>query len=138
MPTLTVGRCANSFEDCGSLLAAMGTDMSAFSQQCSGIEQTHVSRVVETAICTPILSCHNALGPLHCVDENEGGGATREQLQNCRHWASQDGRWTPSSDPCNDIGSLVTNGDFSTDDISAFLCNVKWRDFVDLLRFLSR
>ena len=111
------------YEDCSVLLAALGSDMSSFSTQCSSVDIGVAEQVIATAQCDPILSCHNPTGPLYCIDATEGGGATRDQLQVCGQWASQGGGWMPSVNPCTAIGNLITNGGFDADDISNFMCN---------------
>ena len=101
------------FEDCHLLLAALGSDLSSFSTACATIDSTVVTAVVEGAVCDPVLSCHSAQGPLYCVDATgAGGGATATQLEVCDSWATQGGRWQPSTNPCTDVGSLLTNGGF--------------------------
>eukprot|EP01050_Picozoa_sp_SAG11_P023010 SAG11_NODE_4500_length_1874_cov_1.433239_1_plen_319_part_00 len=110
------------YEDCGLLLSALGTDLSSFHQVCSTIESTLVNTVLHTAVCTPILSCHNAVGPLYCVDATQGGGATAEQLEVCTDWQAQGGHWMPSTNPCRDAVNLITNGGFETDPIAAGTC----------------
>ena len=124
LPSQCDYRCAAHFlpfnADCGTMLAAIGQDMSPVQALCTPQSTSRIAKIVQKASCpNAIRSCHSPTGPIMCVDATTGGGATPAELADCTTWAGQGGRWTASGEACGGIAAitgsanLVQNGPFN-------------------------